>query len=47
MGIELNYSIMTPDEFILRRGTFDRFLRDIFDYRHIVVIDGFKNKKKA
>jgi hypothetical protein len=39
MGQDINYSIMSPEEFSLRRNTFDRFIRDIFDYRHIVVFD--------
>lgn len=39
MNIDINYSIMTPDEFKLRVNTFDRFIKDIFDYPHIVVID--------
>ncbi len=50
MGIDINYSIMSLDEFIMRRDTFDRFLKDIFDYRHISVIDntqGKQNKRKG
>lgn len=39
MGLELNYSIMSPQEFISRRDTFDKFIKDIFDHRHIVVMD--------
>lgn len=39
MGVDINYSIMTVDEFIMRRDTFDRFLKDIFDYHHVVVHD--------
>lgn len=39
LGIDINYSIMTPDEFKLRVNTFDRFIKDIFDYPHIVVVD--------
>jgi hypothetical protein len=39
MGIDINYSIMTPDEYKLRVNTFDRFIKDIFDYQHIVVVD--------
>jgi hypothetical protein len=44
MGQEINYSIMTPREFLLRRDTFDKFIKDIFDYRHLVVLDSFKKK---
>lgn len=39
MNIDINYSIMTPDEFKLRVNTFDRFIKDIFDYQHLVVVD--------
>jgi hypothetical protein len=46
MGQEINYSIMTVDEFILRRNTFDRFIKDIFDYHHLVVADELTKKTK-
>lgn len=36
---ELNYSIMTREEFEIRRDTFDRFIKDIFDYPHVIVMD--------
>jgi hypothetical protein len=39
LGVDFNYSVMTPDEFQMRRDTFDRFIKDIFDYPHLVVID--------
>ncbi|MCX6797178.1 MAG: transcriptional regulator, partial [Candidatus Doudnabacteria bacterium] len=44
-GQEINYSIMTGQEFILRRDTFDKFIRDVFDYRHLVVCDNLKKRK--
>lgn len=46
MGQEINYSVMTVDEFLLRRDTFDKFIKDIFDYPHLVVVDDLKNKKR-
>lgn len=46
MGQEINYSIMTVDEFLLRRNTFDKFIKDIFDYPHLTVVDELKNSKK-
>ncbi len=46
MGQEINYSVMTVDEFLTRRDTFDRFIKDIFDYRHLVVVDELRKKKK-
>ena len=47
LGVDLNYSIMTLDEFLLRRDTFDRFLKDMFDYRHLVVLDTTHHKKRG
>jgi hypothetical protein len=46
MGQEINYSMMTVNEFQLRRDTFDKFIKDIFDYRHIVVFDSLTKKIK-
>jgi hypothetical protein len=46
MGQEINYSIMTEDEFHMRRDTFDRFIKDIFDYRHLVVVDNLNKPLK-
>ena len=45
MGQEINYSIMSPDEFLMRRNTFDKFIKDIFDYPHLVVVDVLAKKK--
>lgn len=39
MDRELNYSVMSSDEFTSRKDTFDRFIKDIFDYPHLVVVD--------
>ena len=38
-GGEINYSIMSMSEFMIRRDTFDRFIKDIFDYPHIVLLE--------
>jgi DNA-binding MarR family transcriptional regulator len=46
LGQEINYSVMSEDEFKLRRDTFDRFIKDIFDYRHLVVVDNLNKTKK-
>jgi biotin operon repressor len=46
MNRDVNYSVMTPDEFRLRRDTFDRFIKDIFDYHHVVVVDKLAKKHK-
>lgn len=44
MGQEINYSIMTVEEFLQRKGTFDKFIKDVFDYRHLVVVDSLRKK---
>lgn len=44
MGQEINYSVMTTQEFKQRRDTFDKFIKDIFDYHHLVVVDELKKK---
>lgn len=47
LGFDINYSVMTPDEFQLRRDTFDRFIKDIFDYPHLIVVDKLTKVKKG
>jgi predicted transcriptional regulator len=47
IGQEINYSIMTADEFSVRVHTFDRFIKDIFDYPHLVVVDTVRNQGKG
>lgn len=44
MSLELNYSIMSESEFIDRRDTFDKFIKDIFDHRHLVIVDKLGKK---
>lgn len=46
MGQEINYSVMTVGEFLQRRDTFDKFIKDIFDYRHLVIVDELGKKKR-
>ncbi len=46
MGQEINYSVMTEREFLLRRDTFDKFIKDIFDYPHLAIVDNFPKKRK-
>ncbi len=45
MGQEINYSVMSVEEFVQRRDTFDKFIKDIFDYRHLTVVDELKKRK--
>lgn len=47
LGFEINYSIMTPDEFQLRIDTFDRFIKDVFDYPHLTVVDKLSKTTKG
>ncbi len=44
VGKELRYSVLDTPEFLYRMDIYDRFVRDILDYPHEVVIDklGFK-----
>ncbi len=46
MGQEINYCIMSVNEFDQRRHTYDRFIKDIFDYRHLAVVDELSVKKR-
>ncbi len=46
MGQEINYSIMSVEEFLLRRDTFDKFIKDIFDYPHLRVVDNLAKSKR-
>ena len=39
VGKELRYSILDTEEFKYRIGVYDKFIRDILDYRHETVID--------
>lgn len=41
VGHEVNYTLMTPDEFIYRRDITDRFLYSILEGKKIVMIDKY------
>lgn len=47
VGRELNYTIMTPQEFKYRRDVTDRFLYSILESKKIVVVDELKEKEKV
>jgi predicted DNA-binding transcriptional regulator len=47
LGTDINYSVMSVDEFVMRRDTFDRFLRDVFDYPFLTILDDTADKPKA
>ena len=44
MGVELNYSLMSENEYLSRRDTFDKFIKDIFDHRVVAVVDRLGKK---
>ncbi|MBI4457441.1 hypothetical protein HY633_00570 [Candidatus Uhrbacteria bacterium] len=44
IGREVNYTVMTPQEYKYRRDVTDRFLYQIFDGKKIVVIDEMNEK---
>jgi predicted transcriptional regulator len=41
-GHEINYTIMSPDEFKYRKDVTDKFLYDILDGKHIIAVDNMK-----
>ncbi len=45
-GREINFTIMTPNEFSYREAAGDRFLSQIKDNEHIVLIETLKQNKK-
>lgn len=46
MGREINYTIMTPNEFSYREASGDQFLSQIKSKEHIVLIDTYRRAKK-
>ena len=42
IGKEINYSLMTTKEFYYRHGMYDRFIRDLLDFKHEKLIDKLK-----
>lgn len=44
IGQEVNYAVMDEKEFAHRKDTFDRFMKDMYENRHIVVVDKIKSK---
>jgi predicted nucleotidyltransferase len=47
MGRELNYSVLTPDEYQYRLSLNDRFVTSVLEAKKIVVIDGQQEKPLA
>jgi len=46
MGQEINFAVMDLQEFSYRKGTFDRFMKDVLENSHLVLIDKITQKKK-
>jgi hypothetical protein len=46
IGMEIRYAIMTSDNLLYRVGMNDRLTRDVFDYKHQIIIDriGIRNE---
>ncbi|MBI4920029.1 hypothetical protein HY838_01950 [Candidatus Azambacteria bacterium] len=42
IGKEINYSLMTTKEFYYRYGMYDRFIRDLLDFKHEKLINKLK-----
>jgi hypothetical protein len=45
VGNEINFAIMPSSEFEYRQNTFDRFMKDIFENEHLVLVD--KSPRRA
>lgn len=45
-GMEVAYAVMPESEYEYRRLMNDRFVRDILDYPHLVVINNLQTKKR-
>ncbi|MBI2482463.1 MAG: hypothetical protein HYV76_02805 [Candidatus Vogelbacteria bacterium] len=39
LGRELNYAVLETEDYLFRLHSSDRFVRDIFDYPHLILID--------
>ncbi|MDB4940295.1 MAG: hypothetical protein JWO40_720 [Candidatus Doudnabacteria bacterium] len=42
MGLELNYAVFETKEYEYRKSIFDRFMKDIFENPHIVIVNKLK-----
>ncbi len=39
IGRELHYAVMKTDDFLYRRGIYDKFIRDVLDYPHEILVN--------
>ncbi|MFA5047744.1 MAG: winged helix-turn-helix domain-containing protein [Patescibacteria group bacterium] len=42
LGRQINYTIMTKQDFIYRRGLTDRFLYDLIEHKNLLLVDDLK-----
>lgn len=45
-GQEINYAVLSADEFDYRKNVYDRFVKDIFENEHVVIVDKIGARKK-
>jgi len=39
IGVEIRFAVMTNDDLLYRVGMYDKLTRDLFDYKHQVLVD--------
>jgi len=44
LGREIRYAVFSTQDFRYRSGVYDRLLRDVFDYKHKVILDKLGNQ---
>lgn len=46
IGIEIRFAAMTSDDLLYRVGMYDKLTRDVFDYKHQIIVDkiGVRNE---
>ena len=46
LGIEIRYAAFSSEELLYRVGLYDKLTRDVFDYKHQILVDkiGIRNE---
>lgn len=46
IGIEIRFAVLTSDDLVYRMGMYDKLTRDLFDYKHKIIVDklGIENE---
>ena len=49
IGIEIRYASLSSSDLIYRAGLHDKLIRDVFDYKHQILVDkiGVRNELNA